>query len=100
MDTKKWTKDEAAGFNDPYNTFFGGRVACGAAGDSDPFLFPIAGFALDGDDEAQPVMQRNMTFYDTKLGKWHWQKTSGEGPLGIGFFCAVGARGPDGTYEM
>lgn len=100
METKKWSKDSAEAFNYPYETYFGGRAVCGTAGDSDPFLFPIGGYARHGDEELESVKLGNLTFYDTKSEKWHWQSTHGDGPPELDHFCAVGVRGPDETYEM
>lgn len=42
----------------------------------------------------------NVTFFDPMTREWYWQLTTGPAPSARERFCAVGAEGKNGTYEM
>ncbi|KAK7518779.1 hypothetical protein IWZ03DRAFT_413746 [Phyllosticta citriasiana] len=42
----------------------------------------------------------NLTIYDQATGEWHAQQTTGEAPSKRNLFCAVGAPGSGGTFEI
>ena len=102
MVTKAWAEHSTKAFNDPYGTYFNGEAVCGDLADSDPFFVPIGGMAArdSGFESMHEMGMSNITFYHPDMHGWHWQHTRGGPPPPRINFCAVGARGTGGSYEM
>lgn len=103
MKTKSWAEVSTEAFNDPYGTYREGKAVCGDhLAESDPFLVPLGGHAAYDEtfDSTAPMDFSNITFYHPDMHGWHWQHTRGNRPQGRTNLCAVGARGPGGSYEM
>ena len=43
---------------------------------------------------------QTVSMYDTVKEKWFWQRAGGSVPRVRENYCAVGVRGPQGTFEM
>jgi hypothetical protein len=82
-----------------------GSAVCVTLPGQDPKLFVLAG----AEPQLTEVADNNVVglqsfdnafFYDLKKQKWFKQETQGSRPAARQGTCAVGAQGPNGTYEM
>lgn len=104
MEKQRWDKASAApGFN-KFGTSIYGAGACAENFGSGGLFFSIGGNMADQDfkdDSSNMLIDMDVLhFYDVASDTWHSQKTSGEAPPVRDRHCAVGAAGPNGTYEM
>lgn len=100
-----WNNKTSEGWPESQETYLRGELICGGMGKKNPVVFAIGGATIpptDAKDAAsQPLDMATITFWDMAGERWHQQKTvGGRVPPARESFCAVGAPGQNGTYEI
>ena len=77
-------------------------------GPNDGLIFVLGGSAKNADANPRSggswrgnlVGFANVSFFDPASKQWYWQMTTGEAPTGRVGHCIVGAKSPEGSFEM
>ncbi|KAF7556290.1 hypothetical protein G7Z17_g1488 [Cylindrodendrum hubeiense] len=102
MSSRAWSNESAVPMNSPDGTFAKGEAICFDKFGPNRLLMVFGGDSPSrtSADDFKLNGFSNVTFYDPISKQWHWQSTRGEMPDEREYFCAVGAHGLNGTYEI
>jgi hypothetical protein len=108
MASGNWHNDtigEITGFSSPHGTHVRGRAMCSQDFGPDPLVFVLGGHQTELDltshSTFNDIMQVN--FFNARDRTWHSQRTTAHNddvPPKRVRFCAAGATGSNGTYDM
>ncbi|KAK4092358.1 hypothetical protein Purlil1_2979 [Purpureocillium lilacinum] len=93
--TKVWSKEEVVDPSskeaDSKGRFTTGEAQCVTGFGPNPIVVALGGWYADF---------QTVSMYDTVKEKWFWQRAGGSVPRVRENYCAVGVRGPQGTFEI
>lgn len=98
-----WTNDTAVMASAPNGVHINGRAVCPSDFNNDGIVVLVGGMSTSPSsvsDDIQMSSMRNISFFDTSDGTWHWQTAKGEVPRPRQHHCTVGVQGRNGTYEI
>ncbi|KEY72896.1 hypothetical protein S7711_06727 [Stachybotrys chartarum IBT 7711] len=102
METRRWSNYSTAPMSPPYGSIVYGETVCARNFGPDSLVVALGGFTTSPTSiDARTINDfRNVSLWDVEAEQWHWQETTGDIPQGRHRFCAAGAQGPNGTYEI
>ncbi|KAK7567372.1 hypothetical protein IWX49DRAFT_596709 [Phyllosticta citricarpa] len=102
-ETQTWSNVSSIPYTSPFGTALGGQMQYISTFGTEGLMMPMGGLtsSLNSWSESSGQLAlTNLTIYDQATREWHAQQTTGDAPSKRNLFCAVGAPGSGGTFEI